>query len=100
MEYFSNDPRVLKTFARHYSTNEIIPDNMLEFLCSSKNCFSASETQLQLFYSALDQYYHSEEILYNDTTSILRNAQEKYYSLPYVNKTVSQFCFFRHQTIF
>lgn len=48
MEYFANDPRVLRTFARHFQTQEPISEDMLQRLCASKKLFSASETQLQV----------------------------------------------------
>uniref|UniRef100_A0A1B0DMG1 Peptidase M3A/M3B catalytic domain-containing protein n=1 Tax=Phlebotomus papatasi TaxID=29031 RepID=A0A1B0DMG1_PHLPP len=49
MEYFAADPRVLATFARHYQTQEPMPQDMLNRLCASKFLFTASETQLQRF---------------------------------------------------
>lgn len=55
MEYFSADPRILRLFARHFLTKEPIPEDMLHRLCATKSLFTASEMQLQLFYSALDQ---------------------------------------------
>lgn len=94
MEYFSSDPRVLKSFAKHYQTQESIPDEMLSRLCASKHVFSASETQLQLFYSALDQVYHGDPSkLGEDTTETLKMVQEKFYGLPYVNSTAWQLRF-------
>ncbi|TMW41274.1 hypothetical protein DOY81_013646, partial [Sarcophaga bullata] len=60
MEYFASDPRVLRTFAKHFQTHKPMDEDMLQRLCASKNLFSASETQLQVFYSALDQIYHSD----------------------------------------
>jgi mitochondrial intermediate peptidase len=94
MEYFSSDPRVLKTFAKHYQTQEPMPDEMLKRLCASKHVFSASETQLQLFYSALDQVYHGDPSNHNgNTTETLKMVQEKYYGLKYVDQTAWQLRF-------
>lgn len=92
MEYFASDPRVLKTFAKHFQTHKPMSDDMLQRLCASKNLFSASETQLQVFYSALDQVYHGEPGKHGSTTTdTLRQVQKDYYSLPYVEDTVSCF---------
>ncbi|KAL7052094.1 hypothetical protein ACKWTF_004765 [Chironomus riparius] len=94
MEYFASDPRVLKTFARHYQTQEPMPDEMLRRLCASKNVFSASETQLQVFYSALDQVYHGlPETHRQNTTETLKMVQEQHYGLPYVPQTAWQLRF-------
>lgn len=90
MEYFASDPRVLKTFAKHYQTGEPIPDDKLKRLCASKHIFSASETQLQVFYSALDQVYHGNPLKHQEnTTETLKMVQKQYYGLPYVDNTVS-----------
>ncbi|XP_055688290.1 mitochondrial intermediate peptidase [Lutzomyia longipalpis] len=94
MEYFAADPRVLATFARHYQTHEPMPQDMLNRLCASKFLFTASETQLQVFYSALDQAYHGDPTEQGaSTTDTLRQLQERYYGLPYVNATAWQLRF-------
>lgn len=94
MEYFSSDPRVLKTFAKHFQTQEPMPEGMLERMCASKHVFSASETQLQVFYSALDQVYHGDPKNHKEnTTETLKMVQEKYYGLQYVNNTSWQLRF-------
>lgn len=80
---------MLSTFAKHFQTQEPMPEDMMRRLCISKNLFSASETQLQVFYSALDQAYHAQpNNLKMNTTEVLQIIQEKYYSLPYVSNTV------------
>lgn len=90
MEYFASDPRVLRTFAKHFQTHKPMDEDMLQRLCASKNLFSASETQLQVFYSALDQIYHGDPSKQGSTTTeTLKNVQKNYYSLPYVEQTVS-----------
>lgn len=93
MEYFAADPRILKTFARHFQTKEPMPEDMLKRLCASKRLFAASEMQAQLFYSALDQVYHAEHPLNGTTTEVLAETQKKYYSLPYVPNTSWQLRF-------
>lgn len=108
MEYFASDPRVringknqqyrvinscyvilqvVSTFAKHFQTQETIPDSMLQRLCASKHLFPASELQNQVFYSMLDQVYHSNR-LDRPSTDILADLQSKYYGLPYVGNTV------------
>ncbi|XP_076171689.1 mitochondrial intermediate peptidase [Ptiloglossa arizonensis] len=86
MEYFASDPRVLSTFAKHFQTMEKIPIVLLEKLHDSKNIFCASQLQNQVCYSVLDQVYHSGK-LKKSSTDILREIQEKYYGLPYVENT-------------
>ncbi|XP_034102528.1 mitochondrial intermediate peptidase [Drosophila albomicans] len=94
MEYFASDPRVLRTFARHYQTHKPIPEDMLQRLCASKHLFAASETQLQVFYSALDQTYHGDMAVQGaNTTETLRAVQQRYYGLPYVEETAWQLRF-------
>lgn len=96
MEYFASDPRVLGSFARHFQTQEPMPEDMLRRLCASKMLFSASETQLQVFYSALDQVYHGNPAEHlESTTKTLQKVQEKYYGLPYVDNTVNKFLIFK-----
>lgn len=92
MEYFAADPRVLKTFAKHFQTKETIPDEMLQRLCGSKHLFMASETQLQIFYSALDQKYH-EGPLKGSTIDVIEEMQNQYYGLPYIMNTAWQLRF-------
>lgn len=77
----------MSLFAKHYDTQEKLPEDMLHKLCASKNIFPASELQNQVFYSMLDQVYHSSE-LKGSSTDILANIQSKYYGLPYVENTV------------
>lgn len=93
MEYFAADPRIIKTFARHFQTKEPMPEEMLQRLCASKRLFAASEMQAQLFYSALDQVYHDSHPLNGSTTDVLAETQKKYYSLPHVENTCWQLRF-------
>ncbi|XP_014468572.1 PREDICTED: mitochondrial intermediate peptidase [Dinoponera quadriceps] len=92
MEYFASDPRVVSRFAKHFQTREPMPEHLLHKLCASKNIFCASELQNQVFYSMLDQVYHSGELT-KSTTEILADVQRGYYGLPYVQNTAWQLRF-------
>jgi len=79
--------QVVSKFAKHFQTQEPMPQNLLHKLCASKNIFCASELQNQVFYSMLDQIYHDGKLT-KSTTEILADMQERYYGLPYVKNTV------------
>lgn len=93
MEYFANDYRVVNQFARHYQTGQPLPKNMVSRLCESKKVCAAADMQLQVFYATLDQIYHGKHPLRKSTTDILKEAQEKFYGLPYVPNTAWQLRF-------
>lgn len=95
MEFFASDPRVISQFARHYATGEQMPADLMNSWIKSKKIFTASETQLQVFYAALDQAYHSSEYMNStkSTTDILADLQNTYYSIPYVENTAWQLRF-------
>uniref|UniRef100_A0A3Q2PLP4 Mitochondrial intermediate peptidase n=1 Tax=Fundulus heteroclitus TaxID=8078 RepID=A0A3Q2PLP4_FUNHE len=87
MEYFATDYRVISQFARHYETGQPLPESMVARLCESKKVCGAADTQLQVFYAALDQIYHGKP-QNRSTTEILKETQEKFYGLPYIPNTV------------
>ncbi|XP_066522182.1 mitochondrial intermediate peptidase [Hoplias malabaricus] len=92
MEYFATDYRVINQFARHYQTGQPLPQSMVARLYESKKVCGAADTQLQIFYAALDQVYHGEP-QNRSTTDILIDMQQKYYGLPYVPNTAWQLRF-------
>lgn len=75
-----------------------MPEEMLNRLCVSKCLFAASEMQLQLFYSVLDQQYHSKIPQPRTTTKMLAELQAEYYGLPYVENTASYLPIFLSST--
>uniref|UniRef100_A0A2H8TY01 Mitochondrial intermediate peptidase n=2 Tax=Melanaphis sacchari TaxID=742174 RepID=A0A2H8TY01_9HEMI len=93
MEYYATQPQVIKQYAKHFKTRQPMPDDMLKKLCTSKYLFAASEMQLQLFYSVLDQYYHTQAPQSLSTTDSLAKLQVEYYGLPYVKNTAWQLHF-------
>jgi len=48
--YYAWDYRVLKTFARHYSTGDVIPEKLVESMLGAKNMFAATDLQRQVFF--------------------------------------------------
>ncbi|KAG5836814.1 hypothetical protein ANANG_G00232620 [Anguilla anguilla] len=92
MEYFATDFRVVSQFARHYQTGQPLPERMVARLSESKKVCGAADTQLQVFYSALDQMYHSRPLACS-TTDILKGVQREFYGLPYVPNTAWQLRF-------
>ncbi|KAI5706796.1 hypothetical protein M8J75_011389 [Diaphorina citri] len=88
MEFFASDPRVIKSFAKHYIGGQPMPEEMLQSFCLSKKLFQASEMQAQVFYSALDLEYHSSEV--TNTFQQLKECQNTYYGIPYIEHTAWQ----------
>ena len=60
LENFAYEPQVLKQFAKHHETKEIIPDKMIEKLVKSKNFLSASGMLRQLEFSIFDFKLHTK----------------------------------------
>lgn len=46
--YYAWDYRVLRTFARHYSTGEVIPQKLVESMEGARKMFTATELQRQV----------------------------------------------------
>ncbi len=57
MEFFARDPQVIRQWARHYITNERIPDGLLESALDNKADFAAIELQHQVLLSGADQVF-------------------------------------------
>ncbi|EQB39386.1 peptidase M3 [Sulfurimonas hongkongensis] len=60
LENFAYEPKVLKLFASHHETKEILPDEMIERLVRAKNFMSASQMLRQLEFSLFDFKLHSK----------------------------------------
>jgi len=60
LENFAYEPKVLKLFAKHHQTSEVIPDEMIQKLVKSKNFLSASGMLRQLEFSLFDFKLHMD----------------------------------------
>ena len=59
LENFCYEPEFLKTFAKHYQTGEILPDDKIEKLSQSKSFMEGYQTMRQVGLGLLDMAFHS-----------------------------------------
>ncbi len=71
LENFAYEPKVLKMFAKHYKTGEVISDTMIQKLVKSKNFLSASAMLRQLEFSIFDFKLHSQLIQGEEVQNLL-----------------------------
>ncbi|MCG2792500.1 MAG: M3 family metallopeptidase [Weeksellaceae bacterium] len=60
LENFCYEPEFLKTFAQHYQTGEILPDEKIEKIAQSKSFMEGYQTMRQLGLGLLDMGYHTK----------------------------------------
>ncbi|KAK6458338.1 mitochondrial intermediate peptidase [Scheffersomyces xylosifermentans] len=63
MESFSKDPRVLCKIAKHYETDEPLPEELLSQHQTQKVMLDECETYMQSKMAMLDQVLHNEEVV-------------------------------------
>lgn len=59
MENFGTEKAFLRTFARHYETNELIPDSLIESLIRAKNFNAAYACLRQVSFGLLDMAWYT-----------------------------------------
>ncbi len=67
LENFCYEPEFLKTFAKHYQTGEILPDEKIEKLSQSKSFMEGYQTMRQVGLGLLDMAFHSSVSEYEVT---------------------------------
>ncbi|WP_457750215.1 M3 family metallopeptidase [Sulfurimonas sp.] len=77
LENFAYEPQVLKMFAKHYTTQEIIPDIMIDKLVRSKNFLSAMGMLRQLEFSLFDFQLHTKLYQADEVQNLLDQIREK-----------------------
>lgn len=60
LENFCYEPDFLKTFAKHYKTGEVLPDEKIEKIEQSKSFMEGYQTMRQLGFGILDMSYHTK----------------------------------------
>lgn len=77
LESFAYEPKVLKLFASHYQTEEIIPDEMIKKLVKSKNFQSAMGMLRQLEFSIFDFKLHSKLYKGDEVQNLLNEIRDE-----------------------
>jgi oligopeptidase A len=77
LENFAYEPDVLKLFASHYETGEIIPDEMIEKLVRAKNFLSASGMLRQLEFSIFDFKLHTKLYQGDEVQKLLNDIRKE-----------------------
>ncbi len=66
LENFAYEPKVLREFAKHYQTGEILPPEMIERMVNSKNFQSAMGVLRQIEFALFDLRIHSEDYSFTE----------------------------------
>ena len=79
----------LALFAKHYKTNEVIPDELLDKMLAAKNVNSGTKALQQIYYGVLDFTLHSDFDPDGDktTTDIVASLQNEITLYPYQEGT-------------
>jgi oligopeptidase A len=77
LENFAYEPKVLKLFASHSKTGEIIPDKMIKKLVKSKNFLSASGMLRQLEFSIFDFKLHTKLYQGDEVQELLNEIRKE-----------------------
>ena len=88
MENYAVEPEFLHTFARHYETNEPLPDELIERIRKSRNFNVAYACIRQVSFGLLDMaYYTMDEPLEGDIEAFEKEAWAKAQLLPQIEGT-------------
>jgi peptidyl-dipeptidase Dcp len=82
MENWAADPVVLKMYAKHYKTGEVIPDVLIEKLEKAGTFGQGFTTSEYLASALLDMDYHSKTEVLNTKASDFENASMAKFGLP------------------
>lgn len=87
-EYYAWDYRVLRKFAKHYSTGDVIPEKLVKSLQQAQKMFSATDLQEQIFYALMDQtLYGNQSSSSRDTISVVADLERQFSHWKHVEGT-------------
>jgi len=67
MENYCYDKTFLQSFAKHYQTGEVLPDEKIDKIVASANFMEGYQTMRQLSFGLLDMAYHSGKLPKNES---------------------------------
>ncbi|BDD56743.1 Mitochondrial intermediate peptidase [Monascus purpureus] len=84
MESFATAPKVLSLYARHWQTDEPLPESMDLDLAAHGSIYGAVENEAQILMALVDQAYHSlpTDVSSINSTEIYHRVFSQYSSLP------------------
>ncbi len=96
MEHWATEPEVMKVYARHYETSEVIPEELIEKLKKSAKFNQGFATTEYLGASMLDLEWHEiEDEEERDVDEFQKTAVEKIGTIPEIPPRFSS-TFFQH----
>ena len=84
MENWAREPEVIKTFAKHYETGEIIPDELLNKISASGTFNEGFATTEYVAAAHLDMAYHTNEGQIEDIDKFEDETLEKLGLIPQI----------------
>lgn len=86
MENWAAEPEVLKMYAKHYKTGEVIPQSLIDKLQNSKYFNQGFETVEYLAASLLDMRYHSlKEVNFTDVIDFEKKTLDEIGLIPEIS---------------
>jgi thimet oligopeptidase len=93
LEEWMRDPGVLQGFAKNVKTGQPIPAKMVEQLRAAEEFGKGLEVRRQMFLAALSLHLHDREAQGLDSTAVVAESMERYWTFPYVKDTYQQASF-------
>lgn len=84
MENWCYDPEALRLFARHYQTNEVIPNELVEKIRASQNFMAGMANLRQVRLGMIDMYWHSQKPTNESVTEVESRIDSLVQLLPLV----------------
>eukprot|EP01112_Ceratiomyxa_fruticulosa_P010067 TRINITY_DN2649_c0_g1_i1.p1 TRINITY_DN2649_c0_g1~~TRINITY_DN2649_c0_g1_i1.p1 ORF type:complete len:726 (-),score=113.10 TRINITY_DN2649_c0_g1_i1:41-2218(-) len=97
-ERFISDPRITPLFAKHRTSGKSLPVELIDSFTKKKRMFSGLTNLGLVFYSFVDQEYHSNQSMLGKTSKVWFDLQKKYSTIPSVEGTLPQAYFMHFST--
>ena len=87
MENLATEKEYLASFAKHYQTGEVIPDELIKKIIDSKNFNSGYQSVRQLHFGTLDMAWHTITSVPEDVVAFENEAVKECVLLPVIEGT-------------